>query len=343
MPTNAEIFAGSNKTFNLDNIIQVAKVHRNKDLVDMFNNNRTVGRIHISTVGARISRSLDFIANRDGTDRGELKASFEAIRARNGVAGKNQHITGARSAVSQAGGGTSGRVKKAPAAGPSKSAAPRRDSVVSDTATTSQPRRQSVRQSVRAATGAPVPASVAGKKRARAASGAAADAESQHDNRPTKAAKTASSPRRSSSSAQETSGACDTAGNTTSQPRRGTATTGSSSSSSDSDSNLRRRFSRRLDDAEIDSLLGSDSAIDDDAVLEFARRMTIPEMVRAANRAKGQRFWTAGRVARRIAVAVERLAERRETSVRVQVERLAIQREGNGVEAGGMGRLRAGR
>lgn len=91
MSTNAEIFAGPNKDLNLENILQVAKTNRNVDIVKKFNAGRIKELIHISTVGARISRSLDFIAERDSRNRQGLKEEFEADRARNGVAGRNQH------------------------------------------------------------------------------------------------------------------------------------------------------------------------------------------------------------------------------------------------------------
>lgn len=104
MPTDAEIFAGSSKDFHFDNLIQVAKTHRNVDLVKLFNAGRTTNKIQPTTVGARISRAIDFIAERDGHDRKELYEEFWAERRRNGVAGRNQYTNPKRNSE-QANGG----------------------------------------------------------------------------------------------------------------------------------------------------------------------------------------------------------------------------------------------
>lgn len=253
MPTDAEIFAGANKDLMTDNIIQVARTHRNKDIVELFNADRTTDKIHVSTVGARISRGLDAIADRDGTDRAQLKQEFEAERAKNGVAGRNQHtIVGRKPQATPAGydedakgdataspkARDESRAAKKPrlAVKPGHSAQ-RRDSVVGPGATSS-PLLQKGKRTARPATGPPK--SVAGKKRDRAEDGEGEDAGSQQGSKPRKAANTMSSGSRSSSSLSESS-ASASAPAAASQGGNGAGGDGGDSPGSDSSSSLGTR------------------------------------------------------------------------------------------------------
>ena len=73
--------------------MQVARVMRNKDIVDQFNQGRVDPKsiIKPETLGARINRSTTAVAKKLGVDKDQFRDNFFAERARNGVMGANQH------------------------------------------------------------------------------------------------------------------------------------------------------------------------------------------------------------------------------------------------------------
>ena len=340
MPTNAEIFAGPNRELNMDYIIQVAKEYRNVDIVREFNKNRTEGLIHISTVGARISRSIDAIADRDGIPRQQLKASVEGDRRRNRVAGCNQHTI-------------------VPAASPEPEAQ------------NSTPRRATRRKSSSDAGDAVrAPTKPAPKRKRGATGGEGQDPGSQQNQRPSKKAKMTTSSASSSSAAQESSrrasrltgpsrGSGDMSADDDEPPSPASSSSLGTKSPTPSPPTppqdpssspggpsptaatppRARALSTFLDDSEAHNFFLDRDQLHDDGVYALAARLTIPEIRRRANRGAGNphthtRTW----VARRIEHAVRNLAQRRGRSVRTQWELLGDERARNGVDAAGMKR-----
>lgn len=96
MPTNAEILAGDLKDLYDEDLLQVARVTRNKDIVAAWNAdpNHANAQIKATTLGARISRSITAVAKNMGISKDAMKRQFEADRRANAVSGVNQHTSG---------------------------------------------------------------------------------------------------------------------------------------------------------------------------------------------------------------------------------------------------------
>ena len=288
MPTDDQIFAGPIAEFNLENIIQVARTNRNVDIVKKFNAQHPGNHIHISTVGARISRSLDIVAKKAGRRREEYKEEFEAERMRNGVGGRNQHtLAGKKRPAEEVDEGDDGAETAAASPTPeAETARPRklrkrapateqqrRDSVAASTASPSP----LPKKSKRAASSVSLPPAAAGKKRDREEAGEAGEADSQRNSRPQKSAKTSSSGSGSSSGSQESSKS-GSGKATTSQRQNGGGAPGDDSPSSNSSSGLGSRSatpsppakSQVSDEEESDE---EESASDQERVRRFSEQL----------------------------------------------------------------------